>query len=97
MKLNRSQILQVLVNERKHAFLVDIRFLKIGSDEDLNRILGGEACLWAEFIDGSNLFSVLWARASAVAERLWSPANVKDPEDAQFRLVSVTVRSIKNS
>ncbi|CAM2714140.1 unnamed protein product [Rotaria socialis] len=57
-----------------------------GSDEAKKRILGGEACLWAEFVDGTNLLARLWPKASAVAERLWSAASVNNSEDAQFRL-----------
>ncbi|KAJ8302883.1 hypothetical protein KUTeg_019279 [Tegillarca granosa] len=32
-------------------------------------ILGGEACLWSEFVTSETYISLLWPRASAVAER----------------------------
>uniref|UniRef100_A0A8D2KS22 Beta-hexosaminidase n=1 Tax=Varanus komodoensis TaxID=61221 RepID=A0A8D2KS22_VARKO len=49
-------------------------------------VLGGEACLWGEYVDATNLTPRLWPRASAVGERLWSSKNVTDIADAYKRL-----------
>jgi hexosaminidase len=56
------------------------------SDEEKARILGGEACMWGEFITPDNIESRIWPRTAAIAERLWSPQAVQDIPDMYRRL-----------
>jgi hexosaminidase len=56
------------------------------SAEEKRRILGGEACMWAEFVTPDNIDERIWPRAIAVAERLWSPPEVVDVESMYRRL-----------
>ena len=55
-------------------------------------VLGGEACMWAEFVTPETIDSRLWPRAAAVAERLWSAADVRDVDDMYRRLEVQSVR-----
>ncbi|XP_055968442.1 beta-hexosaminidase subunit beta-like isoform X4 [Sorex fumeus] len=66
-----------------------------GSQKQKQLVIGGEACLWAEFVDGTNLTPRLWPRASAVGERLWSHEKVRDLEDAYERLTVHRCRMVR--
>ena len=50
------------------------------------RVLGGEATFWTEIVSDEMLDSRVWPRAAAVAERFWSKAEQRDPDDMMRRL-----------
>ena len=54
--------------------------------EQAARILGGEACMWSEYVDPQVIDSRIWPRTAAIAERLWSPQSVDNVDDMYRRL-----------
>ncbi len=57
--------------------------------EERARILGGEACMWGEYVVGETIDSRIWPRTAAIAERFWSPASVVEVGD-MYRRLAVT-------
>ncbi len=61
------------------------------SPAEAGRVLGGEACMWAEHVNPETVDSRLWPRLAAVAERFWSPQSVRNVPDMYRRLSLVSI------
>jgi len=60
--------------------------------EQKKLILGGESCMWSEYVNGENIDSRIWPRNAAIAERLWSPEGTTDVASMYERLNAETQR-----
>jgi hexosaminidase len=60
--------------------------------EQAARILGGEACMWSEYVEPRTIDSRIWPRTAAIAERLWSPQSVSSEDDMYRRLAVESLR-----
>jgi hexosaminidase len=60
--------------------------------EENSRILGGEACMWGEWVTPENIDSHIWPRNAAISERLWSPQEVQDAGSMYARLSELSWR-----
>jgi hexosaminidase len=60
------------------------------SADEQKLVLGGESCMWSEFVSPENMDSRIWPRTIAIAERLWSPQNVTDVNSMYERMYAVS-------
>ncbi|XP_074076495.1 beta-hexosaminidase subunit beta-like [Macrotis lagotis] len=67
----------------------------VGNKTQKDLVIGGSAALWGKFVDATNISPRLWLRASTVGERLWSPQNVRNLDDAYSRLTEHRCRMLR--
>ncbi|WP_251106752.1 family 20 glycosylhydrolase [Alloacidobacterium dinghuense] len=63
------------------------------TSEEKARVLGGEATMWTDIVSDENLDNRVWPRTAAIAERLWSAADVRDV-DSMYRRLGVVSQKL---
>jgi hexosaminidase len=90
--LSNGYYIDLMHPAEKH-YLID----PIPADSPLNEkekdfILGGEATMWAELITYETIDSRIWPRTAAIAERFWSPQEIRDVDDMYRRLDIISLQ-----
>ncbi|TRX60754.1 family 20 glycosylhydrolase [Fulvivirga sp. M361] len=62
------------------------------SPEAAKNILGGEATMWSELVTPFTIDSRIWPRTAVIAERLWSPGNIRDAAEMYRRMDIISLQ-----
>ncbi|XP_033125155.1 beta-hexosaminidase subunit beta-like isoform X2 [Anneissia japonica] len=89
-----NRLLNMFSQDWKTFYKVDPQNFN-GTAAQKSLVIGGEACMWAEYVDTTNIIQRFWPRASAVGERLWSSKDLTDANAATGRLAEHRCRMVR--
>lgn len=89
--LSNGYYIDLMYPAEKHYLNDPIPAASTLSVKEKQNILGGEATMWTELVTPLTIDSRIWPRTAAVAERLWSSAEVQDVEDMYVRLNTISL------
>jgi hexosaminidase len=88
--LSNGYYIDLSHNAIKHYIIDPLPDTTTLTPQEQQRILGGEAPIWAELADAENVESRIWPRTAAIAERLWSQNPPASEEDMYRRLFIIS-------
>lgn len=83
--LSNGYYIDLMLSVEEHYVVDPLPAVELTKEES-DRILGGEATMWAELVTPLTVDSRIWPRTAAIAERFWSPQEVRDLESMHNRL-----------
>ncbi|MDP6922134.1 MAG: family 20 glycosylhydrolase [Lutibacter sp.] len=90
--LSNGYYIDLMLPVSSHYLVDPIPENTVLTEAERTRILGGEATMWGELVTPLTIDSRIWPRTAAIAERLWSPATIRDLESLYKRLETVSFR-----
>lgn len=90
--LSNGYYIDLMQPARQHYAVDPIPADTTLTPEEQKRILGGEATMWSEWVSPETIDSRIWTRTAAIAERFWSPREVRQVEDMYRRLAVIDVQ-----
>ena len=89
--LSNGYYIDLMLSVEDH-YLVDPMPDQELTEEEQNRILGGEATMWSELVTPLTIDTRVWPRTAAIAERFWSPQEMRDLDDMHRRLKAICLK-----
>ncbi len=89
--LSNGYYIDLMLSVEDH-YLVDPMPEQELTEEEQNRILGGEATMWSELVTPLTIDTRVWPRTAAIAERFWSSQEMRDLDDMHRRLKAISLK-----
>ncbi len=90
--LSNGYYIDLMFPASSHYVVDPVPFDSPLSDEEKKRVLGGEATMWSEWVTPETIDSRIWTRTAAIAERFWSPQEVRNLDDMYRRLEIIGIQ-----
>ncbi len=90
--LSQPYYLDAMKSSEEHYLADPLPSTSALTPDQRKLVLGGEICMWSEHVNSRSIDSRIWPRSAAIAERFWSPEEVRDPDDMYRRLAAESIR-----